>query len=68
MPICVGSPDKDYKEKLKALEGLKSTVEKQRRDHDKVRKEMVDKDMLCTALRVRSLLCRLQSNGQYQLL
>ena len=65
MSISVGSSDKDYKEKLKALEGLKSTVDKQRRDLDKVRKEMVDKDMLCTALRVRSLLCRF--NSQYQL-
>ena len=65
MPISVCSSDKEFKEKLKALEGLKSTVDKQRRDLDKVRKEIVDKDMLCTALRVRPLLCRLQS--QYQL-
>uniref|UniRef100_A0A8C5ATF6 TRAF-interacting protein n=1 Tax=Gadus morhua TaxID=8049 RepID=A0A8C5ATF6_GADMO len=62
MKAALSTRDKDYKEKLKALEGLKSTVEKQRRDHDKVRKEMVDKDMLCTALRKQMTYLETQQN------
>uniref|UniRef100_A0A8C4YXQ9 TRAF-interacting protein n=1 Tax=Gadus morhua TaxID=8049 RepID=A0A8C4YXQ9_GADMO len=58
-----GAPvDPESLQKLKALEGLKSTVEKQRRDHDKVRKEMVDKDMLCTALRKQMTYLETQQN------
>ncbi|CAL8380057.1 unnamed protein product [Boreogadus saida] len=62
MKAALSTRDKDYKEKLKALEGLKSTVEKQRRDHDKVRKEIVDKDMLCTALRKQMTYLETQQN------
>lgn len=31
---------------------LKDTIDKQRRDLDSMRKEVMDKDMLCSALRV----------------
>lgn len=37
------------------MDSLKDTVDKQRRDLDNTRKEMVDKEMLCAALRVSFL-------------
>ncbi|CAL8339767.1 unnamed protein product [Lota lota] len=58
----LGTRDKDNKEKLRALESLRSTVDKQRRDLDNVRKEMVDKDMLCSALRKQMTYLETQQN------
>ncbi|KAJ3603040.1 hypothetical protein NHX12_030784 [Muraenolepis orangiensis] len=54
--------DKDYKEKQKSLDGLKITVDRQRRDLDMVRKEVVDKDMICSALRKQMTYLETQKN------
>ncbi|KAL7837106.1 hypothetical protein SRHO_G00268170 [Serrasalmus rhombeus] len=40
-----------WREKQKAAESLKETIEKQRADLERVRREIGEKEMLCTALR-----------------
>lgn len=49
--MCVS--ERDWRDKQKAAESLKETIEKQRADLDRVRREIGEKEMLCTALRVR---------------
>lgn len=47
--------EREWRDKQKAVDGLKDTVDKQRRDLDSMRKEVMEKEMLCSALRVSSL-------------
>lgn len=47
--------ERDFRDKQKVIDGLKDTVDKQKRDLDSVRKEITEKDMLCSALRVSYL-------------
>lgn len=49
--MCVS--ERDWKDKQKASEALKDTIERQRADLDRVRREIGEKEMLCTTLRVR---------------
>uniref|UniRef100_A0A1A8IZL2 TRAF-interacting protein n=1 Tax=Nothobranchius kuhntae TaxID=321403 RepID=A0A1A8IZL2_NOTKU len=51
MRALMSSKERDWRDKQKAIDGLKDTVDKQRRDLDSVRKEIMDKEMLCTALK-----------------
>ncbi|KAF7656871.1 hypothetical protein LDENG_00034660 [Lucifuga dentata] len=51
MKVLLSTKEKDWREKQKAMDSLKDTVDKQRRDLDSVQKEMVEKEMLCSALR-----------------
>ena len=44
--------ERDWRDKQKVVDNLKDTVDRQRRDLDSVRKEMTEKEMLCSALRV----------------
>uniref|UniRef100_A0A3B4EHR6 RING-type domain-containing protein n=1 Tax=Pygocentrus nattereri TaxID=42514 RepID=A0A3B4EHR6_PYGNA len=43
--------ERGWREKQKAAESLKETIEKQRADLERVRREIGEKEMLCTALR-----------------
>lgn len=47
--------EQDWREKQKVADSLKDTVDKQRRDLDSARKEIKEKEMLCSALRVSFL-------------
>lgn len=48
---CVS--ERDWRDKLKASEALKETIEKQRANLERVRREIGEKEMLCTTLKVR---------------
>lgn len=48
-------PEKEWRDKQKSVDTLKDTIEKQKKDLDRVRKEIGDKEMLCSVLRVRVL-------------
>lgn len=45
------------------VDGLKDTVDRQKRDLDCVRKQIVEKEMLCSALRVSRLCSVVESHG-----
>lgn len=45
--------ERDWRDKQKASEALRETIEKQRAELDRVRREIGEKEMLCTTLRVR---------------
>ena len=47
--------ERDWRDRQKVLDGLKDTVDKQNRDLDSVRKEIMEKEMLCCTLRVSCL-------------
>lgn len=44
--------ERDLRDKQKIVDSLKDSVDKQRRDLDSLRKEIKEKDMLCSALKV----------------
>lgn len=44
--------EQDWRDKQKSMDSLKDTLDRQRRDLDHMRKEIRDKDMLCSALKV----------------
>lgn len=50
--------EKDWRDKEKLVEGLKDTVDKQKKDLNIVQKEIMKKDMLCSALKVSRLLLK----------
>lgn len=45
-------PEKEWRDKQKSVDTLKDTIERQKKDLERVRKEMGDKEMLCSVLRV----------------
>lgn len=45
--------ERDWRDKQKVADGLKDTVDKQRKDLDSIRREIMEKEMLCSSLRVR---------------
>nr|XP_046240665.1 E3 ubiquitin-protein ligase TRAIP [Scatophagus argus] len=51
MKVLLSSKERDWRDKQKVVDGLKDTVDKQRRDLDSMRKEIMEKEMLCSALR-----------------
>lgn len=51
--------EQDWRDKEKLVEGLKDTVDKQKKDLNIVQKEIMKKDMLCSALKVSCLLFKL---------
>ncbi|XP_060766595.1 E3 ubiquitin-protein ligase TRAIP [Neoarius graeffei] len=51
MKVMLCEKERDWRDKQKAAEALKETIEKQRADLDRVRRELGEKEMLCTALR-----------------
>lgn len=44
--------EKDWRDKQKSMDNLRDTVDRQKRDLDSAQKEIVEKEMLCSALRV----------------
>lgn len=47
--------EQEFREKEKLVEGLKDTVDKQKKDLNIVQKEIMKKDMLCSALKVSNV-------------
>lgn len=47
----LSSKERDWRDKQKVIDSLRDTVDKQRKDVDGFRKEAMEKDMLCSALR-----------------
>ncbi|CAN9512464.1 unnamed protein product [Ophioblennius macclurei] len=62
MRAHLSSKELDWREKQKVADGLKDTVEKQRRDMDRMRKEITEKEMLCSALRSQMIYLETQKN------
>lgn len=48
--LCI--PEKVWRDKQKSVDTLKDTIERQKKDLERVRKEIGDKEMLCSVLRV----------------
>ncbi len=59
--LCV--PEKEWRDKQNSVDTLKDTIERQKKDLDRLRKEVGDKEMLCSVFRVHlfegKLLCLL---------
>uniref|UniRef100_A0A674CDR7 TRAF-interacting protein n=1 Tax=Salmo trutta TaxID=8032 RepID=A0A674CDR7_SALTR len=51
MKAVLSTKERDWRDRLKMLEGLKETVDRQKKDLDSVRKEIGEKEMLCSVLR-----------------
>ncbi|CAB1314741.1 unnamed protein product [Coregonus sp. 'balchen'] len=51
MKAVLSTKERDWRDRLKMVEGLKETVDRQKKDLDSVRKEIGEKEMLCSALR-----------------
>ncbi|XP_005808538.1 E3 ubiquitin-protein ligase TRAIP [Xiphophorus maculatus] len=62
MKALLSSKDRDWREKQKEMDGLKDTVNKQRRDLDAMRKEVMEKEMLCVALKKQMVYLETQQN------
>ncbi|XP_010733270.1 E3 ubiquitin-protein ligase TRAIP [Larimichthys crocea] len=62
MKVLLSSKERDWRDKQKATDNLKEIVEKQRRDLDSVRKEIMEKEMLCSALRKQMTYLETQHN------
>lgn len=56
------SKERDWRDKQKVIDGLRDTVDKQRKDMDGFRKEATEKDMLCSALRKQMTYLETQQN------
>ncbi|AWP03356.1 putative E3 ubiquitin-protein ligase TRAIP [Scophthalmus maximus] len=62
MKALLSSKERDWRDKQKVVDGLKDTVDKQRRDLDGVKKEIMEKEMLCSALRKQMTYMETQQN------
>ncbi|XP_008291705.1 E3 ubiquitin-protein ligase TRAIP [Stegastes partitus] len=62
MKAVLSSKEQDWRDKQKVMDSLKDTVDKQRRDLDSVRKEIMEKEMLCCALRKQMSYLEMQQN------
>uniref|UniRef100_A0A3P8U6X2 TRAF-interacting protein n=1 Tax=Amphiprion percula TaxID=161767 RepID=A0A3P8U6X2_AMPPE len=62
MKALLSSKEQDWRDKQKAMDSLRDTVDKQRRDLDSVRKEIMEKEMLCCALRKQMSYLETQQN------
>ncbi|XP_031135532.1 E3 ubiquitin-protein ligase TRAIP [Sander lucioperca] len=62
MKALLSSKERDWRDKQKVLDSLNDTVDKQRRDLDSVRKEIMEKEMLCSALRKQMTYLETQQN------
>uniref|UniRef100_A0A6Q2XY67 RING-type domain-containing protein n=1 Tax=Esox lucius TaxID=8010 RepID=A0A6Q2XY67_ESOLU len=51
MKAVLTTKERDWKDRLKMVEGLKDIVDRQKKDLDSLRKEIGEKEMLCSALR-----------------
>ncbi|MED6257082.1 hypothetical protein ATANTOWER_009514 [Ataeniobius toweri] len=62
MKAVLSSKERDWRDKEKAMDSLKDTVNKQRRDLDSMRKEIMEKEMICVALRKQMVYLETQQN------
>uniref|UniRef100_A0A667XU45 TRAF-interacting protein n=1 Tax=Myripristis murdjan TaxID=586833 RepID=A0A667XU45_9TELE len=62
LKVLLSSKEKDFREKQKVVDGLKDTVDRQKRDLDCVRKQIVEKEMFCSALRKQMTYLETQQN------
>ncbi|XP_072238910.1 E3 ubiquitin-protein ligase TRAIP [Leuresthes tenuis] len=62
MRALLSSKERDWRDKQKVMDSLKDTVDKQRRDLDSVQKEVMEKEMLCSALRKQMTYLETQQN------
>ncbi|XP_051529439.1 E3 ubiquitin-protein ligase TRAIP [Myxocyprinus asiaticus] len=51
MKAVFSEKEKEWRDKQKSVDALKETIERQKKDLDRVRKEIGDKEMLCSVLR-----------------
>ncbi|XP_068171086.1 E3 ubiquitin-protein ligase TRAIP isoform X2 [Antennarius striatus] len=58
----LSSKERDWRDKQKAVDGLKDTADKQKRDLDAMRKEIREKEMLCSALKKQMTYLETQQN------
>ncbi|KAM6927635.1 E3 ubiquitin-protein ligase TRAIP [Xenentodon cancila] len=62
MRVLLSSKERDWRDKQKVIDSLKDNVERQRSDLDRVRKEMTEKEMLCSALKKQMTYLETQQN------
>uniref|UniRef100_A0A3B4X8V6 TRAF-interacting protein n=1 Tax=Seriola lalandi dorsalis TaxID=1841481 RepID=A0A3B4X8V6_SERLL len=62
MKVLLSSKERDWRDKQKVVDSLRETVDKQKRDLDSVRKEIMEKEMLCSALRKQMTYLETQQN------
>ncbi|XP_026162965.1 E3 ubiquitin-protein ligase TRAIP [Mastacembelus armatus] len=62
LKALLSSKEKDWQDKQKMVDDLKDTVDKQKRDLDSLRKEIREKEMLCSALRKQMTYVETQQN------
>ncbi|XP_054473336.1 E3 ubiquitin-protein ligase TRAIP [Anoplopoma fimbria] len=62
MKVLLNSKERDWRDKQKTVDNLKDTVDKQRRDLDSVRKDIMEKEMLCSTLRKQMTYLETQQN------
>ncbi|XP_035008136.1 E3 ubiquitin-protein ligase TRAIP [Hippoglossus stenolepis] len=60
--VLLSSKERDWRDKQNVVDSLKDTVDKQRRDLDSTKKEIMEKDMLCSALRKQMTYLETQQN------
>ncbi|XP_073682359.1 E3 ubiquitin-protein ligase TRAIP [Garra rufa] len=62
MKAVLSEKEKEWRDKQKSVDTLKDTIEKQKRDLERVRKEIGDKEMLCSVLRKQMNFLESQKN------
>ncbi|XP_040059688.1 E3 ubiquitin-protein ligase TRAIP [Gasterosteus aculeatus] len=62
MKVLLSSKERDWRDKQKTVDNLKDVVDKQRRDLDSVRKDVMEKEMLCSSLRKQMTYLETQQN------
>ncbi|XP_069017209.1 E3 ubiquitin-protein ligase TRAIP [Embiotoca jacksoni] len=62
MKALLSSKERDWRDRQKMVDGLRDTVDKHKRDLDSVRKEIMEKEMLCAALKKQMTYLETQQN------
>ncbi|XP_074508949.1 E3 ubiquitin-protein ligase TRAIP [Sebastes fasciatus] len=62
MKALLTSKERDWRDKQKSVDSLRDIVDKQKRDLDSVRKDIMEKEMLCSTLRKQMTYLETQQN------
>uniref|UniRef100_A0A673FXQ1 E3 ubiquitin-protein ligase TRAIP-like n=1 Tax=Sinocyclocheilus rhinocerous TaxID=307959 RepID=A0A673FXQ1_9TELE len=62
MKAVLSAKEKEWRDKQKSVDTLKDTIERQKKDLDRLRKEVGDKEMLCSVLRKQMNFLESQKN------
>ncbi|RXN34319.1 E3 ubiquitin- ligase TRAIP-like protein [Labeo rohita] len=62
MKAVLSGKEKEWRDKQKSVDTLKDTIEKQKKDLERLRKEIGDKEMLCSVLRKQMNFLESQKN------